>query len=425
MQPRHTQFAQLAIVSLLIVGCIAVLLPFVGTLLFAIVIVVTAWPLYARLLAAMRSRHTLAALTMSLALIVLLGVPMSLLSGSLASGLDMLARTVRPLLENGLPADPPELLGRLPLIGSAITEYWHRLVDSREELNSLLRQVFDPARKVALTAVTIFAQGLLQLLLVTFFVFFIFRDAHIYAGALLTAARKLGGPLGERMLKLARGTITGVMVGISTDTKHILNVAALTGVATGVPGVLMLVDMQGYWPGISNNSAVAQTLTGTPTLRYTNGAGCRLFAVQTSVAGATAQNIALSYTDQSGNTGNTLPVTVACTASAIAGHITHSGTAANNYGPFLPLANGDTGVQNVATVTMSAANTGTFALCLVKPLLTLPLTTVSVAAERDLMNQLPSLPQVKDGACLTWLYFAGAATAANTNFYGSTDFGWG
>lgn len=212
---------------------------------------------------------------------------------------------------------------------------------------------------------------------------------------------------------------------VSPDTKHILNVSALTAVATGVPAQLMLVDLQGYWPGISNNTTAAQTLTGTPTLRYTNGAGCRLFAVQTSVAGATAQNIALSYTDTAGNTGNTLPVTVACTASAIVGHITHSGTAANNYGPFLPLANGDTGVQNVASVTMSAANTGTFALCLAKPLLTIPLVSASVASERDLVNQLPSLPQVKDGACLVWLYFAGAATAASTNFYTAIDFAWG
>lgn len=213
---------------------------------------------------------------------------------------------------------------------------------------------------------------------------------------------------------------------VSTDTKHILNVSALTGVATGVPGVLMLVDLQGYWPGISLNSATAQTLTGTPTLRYSNGAGCRLFGVVTTASGATAHNLALSYTDQAGNTGNAMPVTVAMTASAIAGHIGHSGTAANNYGPFLPLANGDTGVQNVASVTISAASgSGAMALCLAKPLLTLPLTTVSVAAERDLMNQLPSLPQVKDGACLVWLYFAGAATAASTNFYGSADFGWG
>jgi hypothetical protein len=212
---------------------------------------------------------------------------------------------------------------------------------------------------------------------------------------------------------------------VSPDTKHVLNVAALTSVATGVPAQLMLVDLQGYWPGITNNSATAQTLTGTPSLRYTNGAGCRLFWVQTAAAGATAQNIALSYSNTVPTSGRTLPVTVAMTASAIVPHISHSGTAANNYGPFLPLASGDTGVSTVATVTFSAANTGTGALCLARPLLTLPLTTVGVAAERDLLNQLPSLPRVMDGACLTWLYFAGAATAASTNFYGAVEVGWG
>jgi hypothetical protein len=212
---------------------------------------------------------------------------------------------------------------------------------------------------------------------------------------------------------------------VSPDTKHILNVSAVTAVATGVPAQLMLVDLQGYWPSISNNTTSAQTLTGTPSLRYTNGAGCRLFWVQTATAGATAQNIALSYSNTVPTSGRALPVTVAMTASAIAGHISHSGTAANNYGPFLPLASGDTGVSNVASVTMSAANTGTGALCLARPLLTLPITTASVAGERDLLNQIPSLPQVKDGACLVWLYFAGAATGATTNFYGSLEMAWG
>jgi len=213
---------------------------------------------------------------------------------------------------------------------------------------------------------------------------------------------------------------------VSPDTKHALNVSAVTAVATGVPGQLMLVDLQGYWPGISNNTASPQTLTGTPTLRYTNGAGCRLFWVQTTGNGATAQNISVSYSNTVPTSGRSLPVTVAMTASSpITSFIGHSGTAANNYGPFLPLASGDTGVSNVATVTFSAANTGSGALCLARPLLTLPLTTVSVAAERDLLNQLPSLPRIMDGACLTWLYFAGAATAGNTNFYGAAEFGWG
>lgn len=213
---------------------------------------------------------------------------------------------------------------------------------------------------------------------------------------------------------------------VSTDTKHLLNMSAITGISTGVPAQLMLVDLQGYWPGISVNSATAQTLTGTPTLRYASGAGCRLFFAITTASGVTAHNIALSYTNQAGTSGRSLPVTVTCTASAIAGHLTHTGTSAGMYGPFLPLASGDTGVQNVASVTFSAASgSGVGALCLVRPLITLPLATVSVSSERDLVNQLPSMPRIRDGACLMWLYFAGNATAGSTNFYGSLDFGWG
>lgn len=214
---------------------------------------------------------------------------------------------------------------------------------------------------------------------------------------------------------------------VSTDTKHLTNIGAYSAVATAVPGVLMLCDMCLYYPGISMNSASAQTLVNGSTLtRYTTGAGLRAALVIQTTSGATAHNVAISYTNQAGTAGRSLPVTVSCTASAITPHITHSGTAANNYGPFLPLASGDTGIRSVQSVTLSAASgAGTAALCLYKPLATLPITTLGVAAERDLMNQLPSMPQIQDGACLVWLYFPGAATAASTNLYGYMDCTWG
>lgn len=213
---------------------------------------------------------------------------------------------------------------------------------------------------------------------------------------------------------------------VTPDSKRLLNASALSAVATAVPSQLMLVDMCGYWPGISMNSSSLQSLSGTPSLRYTNGVGVRAALVITTTSGATAHNLSMSYTDQDGNTGNTMPVTVSCTASAITPHITHSGTAANNYGPFLPLASGDYGIRNVASVQLSAASgAGTAALVLYKPIMTIPLVTASVASERDFVNQIPSLPEIKDGACLTWLYFAGAATAANTNIYGALEMGWG
>jgi hypothetical protein len=210
---------------------------------------------------------------------------------------------------------------------------------------------------------------------------------------------------------------------VSTMTKHIVNAMAVTpGV---VPGVLMLVDMQGYYPGISMNSATAQTLVGTPTLRYPSGIGVRAMLVTTVATGATAHNVAYNYTNSAGTSGRTNPVTVACTASAIVGHMTHTGTAANNYGPFLPLASGDSGMQSVQTVTLSAASgAGTAALAFVRPIAIMPITTAGVAVERDFVNQFPSLPRIIDGACLTWIYFAGGVTAANTNFYGSIEGAW-
>ena len=79
---------------------------------------------------------------------------------------------VRPLLESGLPMHVPKWVSNLPIIGSMVEDYWHALLASREELNELLRQFIAPTRRMALAAVSLFAQGLRQLLLVIFFVFF-------------------------------------------------------------------------------------------------------------------------------------------------------------------------------------------------------------------------------------------------------------
>lgn len=214
---------------------------------------------------------------------------------------------------------------------------------------------------------------------------------------------------------------------VSALIKHLSTMAAWSTAATGVPSVLQLVDVQGYWPGINMNVSTAQTLLGTPVHRYTDGAGCRLFLAARATTGATAHNIAMSYTNSANTAGSTLPVTVAATASAIVPHIVHSGTAANNYGPFLPMASGDLGVKSVQTVTLSAASgtASTAVLVLAKPLATIPLSIASLMTEKDFWNQLPSAPQIKDGACLGFILGTGAAVAASTTFAGSLETVWG
>jgi len=170
------------------------------------------------------------------------------------------------------------------------------------------------------------------------------------------------------------------------------------------------------------------TQTITPGLpRYTTGAGVQCFVTPTTIMGAGTPNMRITYTDSGGTAGNLTPTTLPIGKTACnIGTIAYSGTGAGKYGPFMPLAAGDQGIRSIQQLNLSATYTsGALSYVLCKPLLTLPMTTIGVAAERDLLNQVPSLPRVYDNACLAWLMLAGAATPVNSAFYGHLDFGWG
>jgi hypothetical protein len=217
---------------------------------------------------------------------------------------------------------------------------------------------------------------------------------------------------------------------VSPSTKHIISAMTITPTSgSGISGTLVLVDLQGYWSNISLANTASQPLTGNPypNLRYTNGEGCRLYTVALNASAATAQNIRVHYTNQA-NTNLRNSGLLAMTISSQIGQISTS-RPNNNNSLFLPLIEADTGVANVANVQFSASSAGGLvALCLARPLIYVPLTTAaSYITEREYFYQTPSLPQVKDGACLVWLYFAttNGAVTQHTNFNGAVEFAWG
>jgi hypothetical protein len=227
---------------------------------------------------------------------------------------------------------------------------------------------------------------------------------------------------------------------VSSLTKHIVNVMATCGpAAAGAPWVLMCVDQLGYIR-IQGASSADVTGTGLRTVtmtalgggaRYANGAGCRAY-ISTLIAPATGgPNIStFTYTNTTPTTGRTMPITVNMAATPPITAIPHTGNAANRYGPFLPLASGDTGISDIESFTFSGGTaytgtTGVLVMHLVRPLFALPILASGVASERDLVNQLPSLPRVVDGAHLKFLLYATGATSANSPFVASLDFAWG
>jgi len=235
------RLAQVALVVLLIVGCIAVLTPFIGAVLFAFVIWICTWQFYGdRLLPRLGGRNTLGASLMVLLLVLILLLPTVFLAGSLANGADKLLDFVKPYVDHGLPAEPPTWLSGLPFVGGEIADSWHRLAGNREELNALLKQFLAPARQFLLAVGGIVANGLLQLALTLFVVFFLYRDGTALGKTLGIAARKLGGELGEGMLDKARGTVMGVMLGIVGTAAAQGAVAMLGFLIAGVPTAVLL-----------------------------------------------------------------------------------------------------------------------------------------------------------------------------------------
>jgi hypothetical protein len=214
---------------------------------------------------------------------------------------------------------------------------------------------------------------------------------------------------------------------VNPMTKHLMVQSLLSAIATAVPGYALLVDLLGFYPQINLNSNAVQVLTNPVGIqRYVNGSGVMAFLEVTTALGATASNIpaganGLLYTDNAGNAGNQSPVAVPMTASQIINGL----AAAPPAFPFLPLAAGDTGIRSVQQIQFSAAmGAGVGSLVLCRPLAGIPIGQAGLATERDLVFQLPSLPQIQDGACLGILFMPGAATAAGTPFMIPQTFAW-
>ena len=192
----------------------------------------------------------------------------------------------------------------------------------------------------------------------------------------------------------------------------------------------------GYVPLTTTNVSTtgAKTVVMTPLAatastgdRYANGAGLRMFVASSVVAmGANAPTCIVNYTNSAGTTGRAT-TTFTSTASLGVGQLLNSGAAANKYNPFLPLAAGDTGVKDIETLTWAgtAHASGSVIIGLCKPLWTLPLPATGLYSKMDLVNAMPSMRQIKDGANIQFLLFQTGATSSGGTVNIDFDYGYG
>jgi len=141
-----------------------------------------------------------------------------------------------------------------------------------------------------------------------------------------------------------------------------------TSTTNAAPINAMLMDYLLYYPSIDDGTLDPQVMDNTVTLpRYTDGEGVYMMAVTTGLRTG-GQSFSVKYTNQDGVTGKVSP-TVIQNAAAFIGSITNSDRAISGSASWMiPLADGDTGVRAVESVTMNGVDVGLFSIILVKPL---------------------------------------------------------
>lgn len=209
---RLEQFAQIALVLLLVVGCWRVVAPFFPAILFAIVIAVSTWPVYTRLLRAMKGRVFLASLTASLLAMLLVVGPVVLLLASLADSASEFLHFVERTVAGGAPP-APTWLAKLPLLGAPLFSWWNEVAADPARLKELLSLLAAPARQAALVSGRALGNAAMQIALTVLLLYFLYREGERLGRLLYQAAQRVGGAFAKELLATARQSVLGVMLG--------------------------------------------------------------------------------------------------------------------------------------------------------------------------------------------------------------------
>jgi predicted PurR-regulated permease PerM len=240
MRSTRTEYAVgLTLLALLVVGCLLVMRPFLTSMLWAVILSYTTWPLYQRLLRRLGGREFWASLLMTLLVAMVLVVPLAILGATLAQHVASVAEVVRELLAQGVP-EPAPWVDKIPLISEEVRRYWEALAHEGTTYIAALGPYIGQARNWALQSGATLGRGVLELALSVLVCFFVYRDGQFAAERLHAAAGRFAGERARHLLQVAGSTTKSVVYGIIGTAIAQAAMAAIGFWIAGVPGTLLL-----------------------------------------------------------------------------------------------------------------------------------------------------------------------------------------
>ncbi len=212
LRDRVDLIVRVAFAVFIAIGCFLVVWPFATAISIAAVVAIVTWPLFKRVRDWCHGNDLTASLIMVGLLTVLIVLPIAGLSLVSAQQIPILVGLIRKWIASGFTV--PEQILDIPWIGSWLHGQASSILGDKQELAALAQKMFDPVSKILLNGAVMLGDGMLQLILMLFVVFFFYRDGDYISQKCLAFLTRVSGNLGEEVRDIIVNTTRSVVFGI-------------------------------------------------------------------------------------------------------------------------------------------------------------------------------------------------------------------
>jgi len=240
---------RLGVVLLLVGWCLQIVAPFIGILVWALVIAIGSTTPYEKLVSLLGGRRGLAATVVVLAGLLVLIVPAVLLSETLVSGAQYFADDVAEGRVTVPP--PPGKVADWPIVGERLFEAWQLASVNLEEALVRLKPQLQAVSIWLLSAAQSAGVAMLQLVASIVIAGFMLVRSEERLAVIERVGERLAGPKGAELAGLANATVRSVVQGI-------VGVAIVQGVLAGIGFIVAGIPAAGLWAMLVLVAAVVQ-----------------------------------------------------------------------------------------------------------------------------------------------------------------------
>ena len=240
--PRDLTQTTLAVlfIGILIAASFWILRPFLASVIWATMVVVSTWPVMTRVQATLGGRRSLAVAVMTLSLLLVLLAPLLMAIVTLVENADRIVGWSKWLAETRVPP-PPDWVAGIPVIGDRLQQFWQQFVaEGLQDFAIRLAPYTQAITKWLAAEAGGFGMLIFQFLLTVVIAAILYTGGESAASWVKHFGSRLAGQKGVNAVVLAGQAIRGVALGVVV-TAVVQSVAGGIGLAiAGVPMVAVL-----------------------------------------------------------------------------------------------------------------------------------------------------------------------------------------